>query len=129
MPQVRWTIALFAPAIIHKPPITGGEENGKEYKSRLGGCGTPVKLVDSDQSLRLIASLSWGTSSKDVNSVDHVPPESAPLTLKAEIDLSMLASGPAKAFNVLLARYTMMSEGTESKPDAGIMIACVLDAM
>lgn len=85
--------------------------------------------VESDHDLLASRIFSGGTDSIAVKIVDQVPPEMDPLSLNAVMEFSMSISGPARVFSVLLERKTLRSEGTLSKPAAGMMIERVLDAM
>ena len=57
-----------------------------------------------------------------------VPPDTLPRTRKDVNDSSIEASGPSADFKVLLDKYTAISDGTESKPQAGIIMASFLFA-
>lgn len=52
-----------------------------------------------------------------------VPPEKAPFNDTAETDAPSCVSGPASALSVRLARWTARSDGSESNPLEGMMIA------
>jgi hypothetical protein len=69
------------------------------------------------------------TSSKVRIAVARVPPDMPPpLILMAVTELSTDASGPRADFTVAFERNAEISEGIESKPHEGMMIAPVLVA-
>jgi len=72
--------------------------------------------------------LSAGTSSAEERAVANVPPDIPPFSLMPVIDCSINASGPASALIVLQERNADTSEGKESNPHAGMMIAPVFVA-
>lgn len=76
----------------------------------------------------LASNFALGVSSIAENIVLRVPPENPPLTATADVEFSMAISRPPTSLSVLLARWTTMSDGIESNPDAGTMIAPDLDA-
>lgn len=67
----------------------------------------------------------FGTSSINAITVANDPPATPPFIFTAVTLSSISASGPTRAFRVLLARKTMASDGTESNPHEGTMMAPV----
>lgn len=74
-------------------------------------------------------SLVLGMVSRLVIMVENVPPDiPVPLSLHADVDMSIVVDGPANDLSVLFATYATMSEGTESKPAKGTMTVFDLEA-
>ena len=70
-----------------------------------------------------------GTSVKQLRTVVSVPPETPPLALCAVMLLPIFTSDPATSLSVWTPTNDKTSEGTESNPPQGIIVAPVLDAM
>lgn len=143
-PHVRWTIAVLCGPMSQNPPYVRGVTMGSVYKSFGPDTGAPLtfgRVSDEGPREREIhalglieyaslekASLSFGISSSSVMAVCSVPPDTPPRRRTAVRDAPRDAPGPSAALRVLAARKALMSEGRESKPQEGIMIACVLCA-
>lgn len=80
------------------------------------------------KSLLAIALLNLGMSSRVEIRVAILPPLAPQRTSNALVLSSIRASGPTRVLRVLLERWTARSEGMESMPEEGMMIAWVLVA-
>ena len=112
-----------------------GVHKERVYNKRGQDCGSPctdnhtmcLKMCLTEfnahllglrtKSFMLASNLAFGNSSNTTIPVLKEPPEAAILTSQANIEFSMAASGPMAYLSVLLARWTQMSEGTDSKPE------------
>jgi hypothetical protein len=72
---------------------------------------------------RARSNLSRGTVSTANIAELRVPPEMPPRILKPVVELSMDALGPATLLRVSLEMKTEISEGMESMPPPGMMMA------
>jgi hypothetical protein len=69
-----------------------------------------------------------GTSSTEAMAVASVPPDIPPFSFIPVMDCPTETEGPTNVLIVLLERKADMSEGIESKPHEGTMIAPVFVA-
>lgn len=112
--------------------LGGLELDQKRKSSSVPVCQEIKKPLKNPPGLRaqspLASNFSFGTSSSIARTVPSVPPEMLPLIAQAEVDVSIAVVGPTMSLRVLLARWTTISEGTESSPDPGIIMDPVLVA-
>ena len=148
-PNVRCTNQVFTSRMTHKPPTIFLKPGAvRLYKSLRGGCFPPstdeftehVSLLGAswgyapglnEYGFATVLLSSAGTSSNIVSKDEIVPPETPPLCLCAEI-LDRIPTKPVPGlfavmyrFRVLFASHAERSEGRESYPHDGTMMAPV----